>query len=119
MNGQLSSEDEDESRRFKKWIRTQQKNGKNARKVNQFISVWDKALFEMKNADLLVLESQILTRSPSKIAFKELRSWLFLLTAQDSITESSNSTEVIQVRLKDEAVIKYLSEGIYTSWKSP
>ena len=26
--------------------------------------------------------------------------------------------DTIQVRLKDEAVIKYLSEGIYTSWKS-
>ena len=26
--------------------------------------------------------------------------------------------DVIKVRLKDEAVIKYLSEGIYTSWKS-
>ena len=59
MNGQLSSEDEDESRRFKKWIRAQQKNGKNAGKVNRFISVCDNALFEMKNADLLVLESQI------------------------------------------------------------
>ena len=42
------------------------------------------------------------------------------MTAQDSITEPSNnnSDEIIEVRLKDEAVIKYLSEGIYTSWKS-
>lgn len=29
-----------------------------------------------------------------------------------------NDDETIKVRLKDEAVIKYLSEGIYTSWRS-
>lgn len=35
----------------------------------------------------------------------------------DSISSGSNE-DIIKVRLKDEAVIKYLSEGIYTSWKS-
>lgn len=58
-NGQLSEADEAEERRFKKWIRKEQKSGKNARKVDRFINVWDNALFEMKNADLLLLESQI------------------------------------------------------------
>lgn len=38
------------------------------------------------------------------------------LTTQ--IPDNSIGSEAIQVRLKDEAVIKYLSEGIYTSWKS-
>jgi hypothetical protein len=35
----------------------------------------------------------------------------------DSASNGSNE-DIIKVRLKDEAVIKYLSEGIYTSWKS-
>ena len=39
------------------------------------------------------------------------------LQAEQRIAGTSND-DIIQVRLKDEAVIKYLSEGIYTSWKS-
>ncbi|MGA2875205.1 MAG: hypothetical protein ABSE82_06660, partial [Nitrososphaerales archaeon] len=39
------------------------------------------------------------------------------MTEQNLLVAEGND-DVIQVRLKDEAVIKYLSEGIYTSWKS-
>ncbi|MDG6906835.1 MAG: hypothetical protein JRN20_13725 [Nitrososphaerota archaeon] len=39
------------------------------------------------------------------------------LQTEQQIADASHD-DIIQVRLKDEAVIKYLSEGIYTSWKS-
>ena len=39
------------------------------------------------------------------------------MLSQDTVSIASTD-DIIQVRLKDEAVIKYLSEGIYTSWKS-
>jgi len=37
---------------------------------------------------------------------------------EQNLLVAEGNDDVIQVRLKDEAVIKYLSEGIYTSWKS-
>jgi len=43
------------------------------------------------------------------------------LTPQESASvehEDGGNEDIIKVRLKDEAVIRYLSEGIYTSWKS-
>ena len=58
-NEPLSQEDQSELRTFKKWIRAKQKNSKNGNKISRFVSVWDGALFELKNADLLMLESQI------------------------------------------------------------
>ena len=43
------------------------------------------------------------------------------MTPQESASvehEDGGNEDIIKVRLKDEAVIKYLSQGIYTSWSS-
>jgi len=55
----LSEEDQSELHAFKKWIRTRQKNSKNAKKIRRFVSVYDNALAEMKHLELFSMESQI------------------------------------------------------------
>ena len=58
-NGQLTATDEGESRRFKKWIRTEQKNSKNEKKIRRFVSVCNNALAETEHLELFAMESQI------------------------------------------------------------
>ena len=109
-NEPLSEEDQSELCTFKKWIRAKQKNSKNENKISRFVSVWDDALFELKNADTAYVGITDSMGSHSCRLFRR-NCGVDFMNSQDSITELSNSDDVIQVRLKDEAVIKYLSEG--------
>ena len=55
----LRHDDEKELARFKRWIRTSQKNGRNLNKAKVLCSLNDRSAHELECSDLLMAESQI------------------------------------------------------------